>query len=149
MARSDLLISMLGKLDWFCLTSLITLILLISEWMCPFLRKNHLLRCLCWPSLLNWIGTLTLSLLLKMHLRKLEPSSFYEVSFSWGINHHKSTIWSCMEYCCHVWAGAPSCYLELLEKLLKLICRTVSASLAASLEPFGSSSKCGQIKSFL
>ena len=23
----------------------------------------------------------------------------------------------CMEYCCHVWAGVPSCYLELLDKL--------------------------------
>ena len=22
-----------------------------------------------------------------------------------------------MEYCCHIWAGAPSCYLELLDKL--------------------------------
>ena len=40
-----------------------------------------------------------------------------------------------MEYCCHVWAGAPSCYLELLYKLQKRICRTVGASLAASLEP--------------
>ena len=30
---------------------------------------------------------------------------------------YKSTIHSCMEYCCHVWAGAPSCYLELLDKL--------------------------------
>ena len=28
----------------------------------------------------------------------------------------KSTIRPCMEYCCHVWAGAPSCYLELLDK---------------------------------
>ena len=27
---------------------------------------------------------------------------------------YKSTIHSCMEYCCHVWAGAPSCYLLLL-----------------------------------
>ena len=27
---------------------------------------------------------------------------------------YKSTIQSCMEYCCHVWAGAPSCYLESL-----------------------------------
>ena len=25
--------------------------------------------------------------------------------------------WACMEYCCHVWAGAASCYLELLDKL--------------------------------
>ena len=48
---------------------------------------------------------------------------------------YKSTIWPCMEYCCHVWAGAPSCYLELLDKVQKRICRTVSPSLAASLEP--------------
>ena len=40
----------------------------------------------------------------------------------------------CMEYCCHVWAGAPSCYLELLDKLLKQICRVVGPSLAVSLE---------------
>ena len=48
---------------------------------------------------------------------------------------YKSTIWPCMEYCCHVWAGTPSCYLELLDKLQKRICRTVGPSLAASLEP--------------
>ena len=29
----------------------------------------------------------------------------------------KSTIQSCMESCCHVWARSPSCYLELLDKL--------------------------------
>ena len=40
-----------------------------------------------------------------------------------------------MEYCSHVWAGAPSCYLELLDKLQKRICRTAGLSLAASLEP--------------
>ena len=39
---------------------------------------------------------------------------------------YKSTIRPCMEYCCHVWAGAPSCYLELLDKLQKRICRTDS-----------------------
>ena len=48
---------------------------------------------------------------------------------------YKSTIRPCMEYCCHVWAGVPSCYLELLDKLQKRICRTVGPSLAASLEP--------------
>ena len=47
---------------------------------------------------------------------------------------YKSTIWSCMEYCCHVGAGAPSCYLELLDKLQKRIYRTVGPSPAASLE---------------
>ena len=40
-----------------------------------------------------------------------------------------------MEYCCHVWAGTPSCYLELLDKLQKQIFKTVGPSLAASLEP--------------
>ena len=48
---------------------------------------------------------------------------------------YKSTMWPCMEYCCHVWAGAPGCYLELLDKLQKRICRTVGPSLAASFEP--------------
>ena len=48
---------------------------------------------------------------------------------------YKSTIRPCMEYCCHVWAGAPSCYLELLDKLQKQICRTVGPSLTSSLEP--------------
>ena len=48
---------------------------------------------------------------------------------------YKSTIPPSMEYCCHVWACAPSCYLELLNKLQKRICRTVGPSLAASLEP--------------
>ena len=48
---------------------------------------------------------------------------------------YKSTILSCMEYCCHVWAGAPCCYLELLDRLQKRICRTVGPSLATSLEP--------------
>ena len=48
---------------------------------------------------------------------------------------YKSTIRPCMEYCCHVWAGAPSCYLDLLDKLQKRIYRVVGPSLAASLEP--------------
>ena len=50
---------------------------------------------------------------------------------------YKSTIQPCMElnYSCHIWAGAPSSYLELLDKLQKQICRTVGPSLAASLEP--------------
>ena len=48
---------------------------------------------------------------------------------------YKSMILPCMKYCCHAWAGAPSCYLEFLDKLQKRICRTVGPSLAVSLEP--------------
>ena len=48
---------------------------------------------------------------------------------------YKSTIRPCMEYFCHIWAGTPSCYLELLDKLQKRICKAVGPSRATSLEP--------------
>ena len=48
---------------------------------------------------------------------------------------YKFTIRSCMEYCCHVWAGTPGCFLEFLDKLQEQICRAVGPLLAASLEP--------------
>ena len=48
---------------------------------------------------------------------------------------YNSSIQSYREYCCHVWTGAPSCFLELLDKLQKQICRAVDPSLAASLKP--------------
>ena len=57
------------------------------------------------------------------------------LSLEFALYLYKSTMRPCMEYCCHVWAGAPSCYLELLDKLQKRICRTVGPSLAACLEP--------------
>ena len=52
-----------------------------------------------------------------------------------GLYLYKSTVRPCMEYCCHVQAGALSCYLDLLDKLQKRISRIVGPSLAASLEP--------------
>ena len=62
-----------GKNNWFCFTSLITQVLLMWKCIGLFLRKNHLLRCWGWLYLLNSIGALTLSLLLKLSLRMLEP----------------------------------------------------------------------------
>ena len=47
----------------------------------------------------------------------------------------KSTIQPCMKYCCHAWVSALRCYLELLDKLKRWICRTGGPLLAASLEP--------------
>ena len=41
---------------------------------------------------------------------------------------YKSTIQPHVEYHCYVWAGASSCYLELLDKLQKQICRAVGPS---------------------
>ena len=95
---------------------------------------------------LNWIMALTLSLLLKLPPRKLEPWLFlfsiflfllepwYFLSAKLALYLYKSTAQSCMKYCCHVWPGALSCYFKLLDKLQTWICRTVGPLLAASLE---------------
>ena len=40
-----------------------------------------------------------------------------------------------MEYCCHVWVGAPTYYLDVLDMLQKRICSLDGLTLAASLEP--------------
>ena len=40
-----------------------------------------------------------------------------------------------MKCCCHALAGGLSCYLELMDKQQKLICRTVGPSCAVFLEP--------------
>ena len=47
---------------------------------------------------------------------------------------YKSTILSCMEYCCHAWADAPSYYLEVLHKFQKRIFKTIGPSFSASRE---------------
>ena len=62
---------------------------------------------------------------------------------------HKSSICPCVEYCYHIWAGAPSCYLELLDKLEKQICRTVGPSLAASLEPLAHGQNVANLSFFI
>ena len=52
-----------------------------------------------------------------------------------GWNSLRNYVCPSMEYCGHIWDGALSCYLELLNKLQKQICRTVGSSLAASFKP--------------
>ena len=95
------------------------------KWLGLFLRKNLLLRCLGWLSLLNWIGALTLSLLLKLSNRIGDLiRSMMLISPEVTLYLYKSTKRS----------GTPSCYLQLLDMLQKRICRTVGPSLAASLE---------------
>ena len=49
---------------------------------------------------------------------------------------YKSTIWPCMEYFCHVGLVLSfASYLNILNKLQKLVCRAVCSSVAATLEP--------------
>ena len=96
-----------------------------------FIAINHIIS-------LKWLTCLFGDFCQKFNLR----SSVYEVIHSMtflspevNLYLYKFTIRPCMEYCCHVWAGAPRCYLELLDKLQKRICRSVSPSLSASLKP--------------
>ena len=122
------------------MAGLITLVLLIWKWMGLFLRKNYLLRCWGWLFLLNWTRALALSLLLLLPPKKIGALIRYMklVSTEVALYLYESTIQPWTEHCCHVWDGgdgASSCYLELLEKQRKWICRTVSPSLAVSLEP--------------
>ena len=46
--KSGLFISMQGKLDWFRLTSLMRMLLLMWKWMGVYLKKNNILRCWCY-----------------------------------------------------------------------------------------------------
>ena len=48
---------------------------------------------------------------------------------------YKSTNRPCVEYCCHFWAGGPSCYLELLDKLQNQMCRTAVLHFLSLLNP--------------
>ena len=58
------------------------------------------------------------------------------LSPEFALHLYKSNICPCREYCCHAWADAPSCYLELLEKLQKRISRTVVLHLLLLFKPW-------------
>ena len=61
------------------------------------------------------------------------PMKFFSIEVALYL--YKSSIHLCMEYWCHIWSGTWNCYLELLDKLQKQICRLAGSSLAPSLEP--------------
>ena len=118
---SDLLISIMEKLNWIYLSGLITLELLMWKWIALFLRKYHPLRCWGCLFLLHWIVALTLSLLLKLSSRKLEPwfillkfisSGKRLLCISTNLPYGPIGILSCLAWC-----------------------RNVGPSLATSLEP--------------
>ena len=104
-----------------------------------FLRKNYLLRCWDCLCLLNLIGSLKLSVLLKLTAFEENGAFIRFMKFPFpevALYLYKSTIQLCIEYCCHSWAGAPSRYLDMLDEVQKQLCRTVGPTLAASLNPW-------------
>ena len=95
-----------------------------------FLKKNHYLR--CWDffsSKLDW-GPYIVSVAetVSRNIKTLIRSMKF-LSPEIALYFYKFTIRPCLE------AGALSCYLDILDKLQKRICRTVNPSLPASLEP--------------
>ena len=74
---------------------------------------------LTFSSKLNW-GSYIISIA-KAASKKIgaliRPMKFFSPEVALYL--YKFTISPCVEYCCHDWAGAPSCYLELLDKLQK------------------------------
>ena len=131
-ARIGLLISMLGKFKWFRLTGLIDVKMdgLVLEEKSFFETIG-----LTFSSKLDW-GSHIISIA-KTASKKIGAltGSMKFLSPEVALYLYKSTMRPCMEYCCHVWTGAPSCYWELLDKVQKRICRSVGPSVAASLEP--------------
>ena len=93
----------------------------------------------CWDSisLLNWnLGLLNVPII-KTASKKI-GTLICSVKFLFPVldfYFYKSIIQPCIEYCCHVWTGTPSRYLDILDELQKRICRAIGPSLAASLEP--------------
>ena len=149
-AGSSLLILMLEKLNWFHFTGLITLVLLIRKWMGLFMRKNHLLRCWSWLSLLNWIGSLTFYLLINLLPRTLEYwfalwSFFLLRLLCISINLPHGHVWNTVAMpglvllvaTWNCWVGYKNGYARLLVLHLLPVLKTCS------------SSKCSQLKSFL
>ena len=133
--RSGLFISMLGKLSWFWLTRLMTMVVLIWKWMGSVLEEKLSFKMLglTFSSKLDW-GSYIISFA-KTASKKIGAwiRSVKFLSLEVALYLYKCTIHPCMECCCHIWAGAPSYYLELLDKLQKWISKVVGPSLAASL----------------
>ena len=92
-----------------------------------FLRENHFLRCWGLLSLPNWIGGSYIISIAKTSSKKIGALIRFMkfLSPEVALYLHKSIIRPYMEYFCHVWAGVPSYYLELLDKPQNRICRTV------------------------
>ena len=89
---------------------------------------------LTFSSKLNW-GSYTISIA-KIASKKIGAliRSMKFLSPEVALSLYKSMIRLCMKYCCHVWTGARSCYLELLDALQKRLCRSVGPSFASSFE---------------
>ena len=109
-----MLISVLKKLNWYCLTGVITNNA-IDVKIDGFVHEEKLsfkTLGLTFSSKLDWGSYIIF--IAKIAPKRIEALIFYMkfLSPEVALYRFKSTIWPCMEYCCHVWACAPICHLE-------------------------------------
>ena len=95
------------------------------------LKADYVLRYWGCLSLLNWVEAITMYLFKK--IGSLTRSMKF-ISLKVALYLYQCTIRPCMEYSYYVWAGALSCYLDLLDKLQKQVCTSVGRSPATSPE---------------
>ena len=67
-------------------------------------KKDHFWRCWNWFLHPNWFWCL--------YLFCEVWYSFCEVSCTWNFYLYNSVVLPCTEYCCHVFVGASTCYLD-------------------------------------
>ena len=100
------------------------------------LKENCLWRCWDCLFLLNWIGVLTLSVLLKLPPRKLAHCSmkfFLTKLLFVSINLLYGLAWNIFAMFEVLFSFAS--YLHMLNKLQKLVCRALCPSIIATLKP--------------
>jgi len=61
---------------------------------------------------------------------------------------YKSTIRPCMEYCCHLWSGASSSSLELLDRVQRKVANAIGENLASKLDPLSHRRKVASLSLF-
>ena len=65
-----------------------------------------------------------------------------------ALHLYKFTMLSCIECCCHTWAGAPSYFLELLDKLQERACVDCWSFTSVYLKPFVDCQKVASLSLF-
>ena len=105
---------MLEKFNWFRLIDVITPVCVIMDGSVLEEKSSFKMLGLTFSSKLDW-GCYIISIA-KTAFKKIGAliCSMKFLSPEVALYLYKSTIWPCMEYCCHICSGAPSCYLDLL-----------------------------------
>ena len=112
-AGSGLLILMHEKFNWFCLTNNSGTIDEKRDGFVLEEKSSFKMLGFTFSANLDWSPyIISIAKTASMKIGALIRSMKY-FSPEVALYHYKSTIQTRMEYCCHVWAGAPSRYLEL------------------------------------